>query len=271
MMKPPPLKRRIGVSDDPGALKPTLAQCLEAVLEQADGLIDDVLTGLDMSIAKVKSQSSRDHNPETTLAIELLVRQRPSVRKTFVALLRAAIFQGGGPDANYGKNMMSFESLQLLEEEQLDENIEVARALQEISISVDEALPPLDALMSTLLGWITIQSQINPLRPQLFVRALRETIAEHVGDVDARGAIIGPASGRMGVGLQKLYKEITDWLRSFGVEPAGVTAAAVAPGAVTKPGAAQSSVAKTLLTLDRLRKLLAAQSAGLSTHGARIA
>jgi hypothetical protein len=264
MMKPPPLKRRIGVSDDPGALKPTLAQCLEAVLEQADGLIDDVLTGLDMSIAKVKSQSSRDHNPETTLAIELLVRQRPSVRKTFVALLRAAIFQGGGPDANYGKNMMSFESLQLLEEEQLDENIEVARALQEISISVDEALPPLDALMSTLLGWITIQSQINPLRPQLFVRALRETIAAHVGDVDARGAIIGPASGRMGVGLQKLYKEITDWLRSFGVEPAGVTAAAVAPGAVTKPGAAQSSVAKTLLTLDRLRKLLAGE---LDDHG----
>ena len=259
MMKPSSLKRRIGVSDDPGALKPSLAQCLEAVLEQADGLIDDVLTGLDISVAKAKTLNSRDNNPATALAIELLLHQRAGVRTTFVAQLRAAIFQGGGPDANYGKNMMSFDSLQLLEEEQLDENIEVARALQEISISVDEALPPLDALMSTMLGWITIQSQINPLRPQLFVRALRETLAVHVGDVDARGAIIGPASGRMGVGLQKLYKEISDWLRSFGVEPAGITSAAVAPGAVTKPGAAQSSVARTLLTLDRLRKLLAGE------------
>ncbi|RYX90230.1 MAG: DUF1631 family protein [Comamonadaceae bacterium] len=260
MLKPPPLKRRIGVSDDPGALKPSLAQCLEAVLDQADGLIDDVLTGLDIALAKSRTAPGRgDPSPHTTLAIELLVRQRAAVRKTFVAQLRAAVFQGGGPDANFGKNMMSFESLQLLEEEQLDENIEVARALQEISISVDEALPPLDALMSTLLGWITIQAQINPLRPQLFVRALRETIAAHVGDVDARGAIIGPASGRMGVGLQKLYKEITDWLRSYGVEPAGITSAAVAPGAVTKVGAAQSSVAKTLLTLDRLRKLLAGE------------
>ena len=260
MMKVTPLKRRIGVSDDPGALKPTLAQCLEAVLGQADGLIDDVLTGLDISVAKAKTMGPRgDANPATTLAIELLVRQRVAFRQTFSARLREAIFMGGGPDANYGKDLMSFESLQLLEEEQLDENIEVARALQEISISVDEALPPLDALMSTLLGWITVQAQINPLRPQLFVKALREAIAAHVGDVDARGAIIGPASGRMGVGLQKLYKEISDWLRSYGVEPAGITSSAIAPGAVVKPGGQPSTVAKTLLTLDRLRKLLAGE------------
>ncbi len=256
------LKRRIGVSDDPGALKPSLGQCLDAVLGQAEGIIDDVLTSLDLLVVKSRAGTTGrggSLTPDSLLAIELLVKQRLAFRQTFVARLRDAVYGGGGPDAGYATQLMSFESLQLLEEEQLDENIEVARALQEISISVDEALPPLDALMSTLLGWITVQPQINPLRPQLFVRALREAIAAHVGDVDARGAIIGPASGRMGVGLQKLYREITDWLRSFGVEPAGITSSAVAPGALGKPGGQPSTVARTLLTLDRLRKLLAGE------------
>ncbi|MBC7380853.1 MAG: DUF1631 family protein [Burkholderiaceae bacterium] len=261
MLKTTSLKRRMGVSDDPGAQRPSLAQCLEAVIEQSESLIDEVLTGLDIAVAKARTAGSRggDNNPLTAQAVEQLLSQRVAVRKTFVKHLREAVFGGGGPDSHHGTELMSFESLQLIEEEQLDENIEVARALQEIAISVDEALPPLDALMSTLLGWITVQSQINPLRPQLFVRALRATVADYIEDVDARGAVIGPASGRLGVGLQKLYREISDWLRSFGVEPAGITSSAVAPGAMTKPGAQMSSVARTLLTLDRLRKLLAGE------------
>lgn len=260
MNKPSMLKRRIGVSDDPGAMRPTLGQCLEAAIEQSEGLIDDVLTGLDISVARARATAGKgDPQPTTTLAIEILLKQKQTVRQTFVARTREALYGGGGVERQYAQQLMSFDSLQLLEEEQLDENIEVARAVQEIAISVDEALPPLDALMSTLMGWITVQPQINPLRPQLFVRALRETLAAHLADSEARGAVIGPASGRLGVGLQKLYKEMTDWLRSCGVEPAGVTSNAVAPGAVVKPGGQPSSVAKTLLTLDRLRKLLAGE------------
>ena len=266
MIKTTSLKRRMGVSDDPGALRPSLAQCLEAVIDQSDHLIDEVLTGLDMAVVKARTAGARGgaDNPATAQGVELLLRQRLAVRRSFVAHLREAVFGGGGPASQHSTELMSFESLQLIEEEQLDENIEVARALQEIAISVDDALPPLDALMSTLLGWITVQSQINPLRPQLFVRALRSTMAEYIEDGEVRGAVIGPAAGRLGVGLQKLYREISDWLRSFGVEPAGITSSAIAPGAITKPGAQMSSVARTLLTLDRLRKLLAGE---LDEHG----
>ncbi|MBC7434976.1 MAG: DUF1631 family protein [Bdellovibrionales bacterium] len=266
MIKTTSLKRRMGVSDDPGALRPSLAQCLEAVIDQSDHLIDEVLTGLDMAVVKARTAGARGgaDNPATAQGVELLLRQRLAVRRSFVAHLREAVFGGGGPASQHSTELMSFESLQLIEEEQLDENIEVARALQEIAISVDDALPPLDALMSTLLGWITVQSQINPLRPQLFVRALRLTMAEYIEDGEVRGAVIGPAAGRLGVGLQKLYREISDWLRSFGVEPAGITSSAIAPGAITKPGAQMSSVARTLLTLDRLRKLLAGE---LDEHG----
>jgi hypothetical protein len=38
--------RRLGVAHDPGSFKPSLQDCIEAVLEQSDTLVDDVLTGL---------------------------------------------------------------------------------------------------------------------------------------------------------------------------------------------------------------------------------
>ena len=40
------LKLRLGVSDDPTAFQPSLNDCLEALLQQSDVLINDMLSGL---------------------------------------------------------------------------------------------------------------------------------------------------------------------------------------------------------------------------------
>lgn len=253
--------RRMGVADDPGALKPSLQDCLEAVLEQAHPLIDGVLDGLRVAIEKRQSLSLAGVTPAATVAIEQMAARRASVRESFAGHLRQAIYGGAGPDM-YSQPLVKFDELNLLEESQLDENIEVARALQEVALSVDDVLPMLDALMSTLVGWVTIHSQINPLRPELFVRALRETVADHIEDLEVRSAVIGPASGRLGVGLQRMYREIADWLRSHGVEPASITQPVVTADIAARQGAPGSSVARTLLTLDRLRKLLSGELDG---------
>ncbi|MET0311015.1 MAG: DUF1631 family protein, partial [Burkholderiaceae bacterium] len=236
---------------------PSLQDCLEAVLEQSHPLIDGVLDGLRIAIEKRQVRMPA----EAAAVIEQMARQRAAVRESFAGHLRQAIYGGGGPDM-YSQPLVKFDELNLLEESQLDENIEVARALQEVARSVDDVLPLLDALMSTLVGWVTIHSQINPLRPELFVRALRETVADYAEELDVRGAVIGPAAGRLGVGLQRTYREVADWLRSHGVEPASVTQPVVTPEAAAKQGSAGSSVARTLLTLDRLRKLLSGELDG---------
>jgi len=44
-MKKYPL-RRLGVAHEPGDDKPSLSTCIEAVLEQSDALLEDVLEGL---------------------------------------------------------------------------------------------------------------------------------------------------------------------------------------------------------------------------------
>jgi hypothetical protein len=190
-----------------------------------------------------------------------LQQQRETIKASFKEHLIECVFRGVGVDAQ-APQMMRFEDLKLFEEEDLDESIEIARAMQEMSLLVDEVTPTLDALMSSLLGWITVQSQINPLRPEMYARALRASIAEQISDADMRGALLSALASRLGVVLRKLYIELTAWLKSCGVEAASVVQPGQVQSSVAKPsvvGAMGNSVARTLLTLDRLRKLLSGE------------
>lgn len=255
-----PTQAPLALTDQLGA-RVSVRECLETALKQANGLIDKVLQ-LESTKKKIQSNhASHGENAEGIVMIITMLSSRiDAVRSSFSEHLRTAVYGGVGVDA-YARQLMRFEDLQLLEEEQLDESIELARAQQEIEEAVEGVLPPLDALMSTLLGWIRVQPQINPLRPAIFVRALCDCLADHIPDAQVRGAVIAPIAARMGLHLAKLYKELADWMRACGVEPAGL-AAPVAPGTPSgqTPAANMgSSVARTLLTLDKLRRLLSGE------------
>ncbi len=262
---PPSTPRKLGVSDDPLGPRITLRDCLEAALHQSEGLIDKMLNGLVGQGDKAFGMHVKPNfPPQVQTMVEILVAKREVIKLSFKQRLRDCVFQGVGADAR-SPQMMRFEDLKLFEEEDLDESIEVARVLQEISQQVDEVMVPLDALMSSMLGWITVQPQINPLRPEMYARALRECIVQQVSDVDIRGAILSPAAGRLGSLLRKLYTELAAWLKSCGVEPANVVQPGQVQSSVAKPsvvGAVGNSVARTLLTLDRLRRLLSGELDG---------
>ncbi len=255
--------RKLGISDDPHGPGVTLRQCLDAALHQSEGLMDKVLNALagkaDKSFGAY--QSKPNFPPAMQDVADKLLQQREAIKASFKEHLLECVFGGVGVDAQ-APQMMRFEDLKLFEEEDLDESIEIARAMQEMSLLVDEVTPALDALMSTLLGWITVQSQINPLRPEMYARALRASIAEQISDVDMRGALLSALASRLGVVLSKLYSELTAWLKSCGVESASAVQPGQVQSSVAKPsvvGAMGNSVARTLLTLDRLRKLLSGE------------
>ena len=251
------LKLRLGVSDDPSAFQPSLNDCLVALLAQADLLISDVLTGL---VAAAMPANARRiagfQQPSTKLAIQHLSDKAEAVTACYREELTRLVYEGGGKDQVPGE-LLRFEDLRLFEDSQLDQSIEVARAQQEVMTAVEDVLPTLDALMSTLLGWRTIQPGLNPLRPDVFVRALQHCLSVHVPDATVREVLIAPSAGLMGANLRKLYRELSDRLSSSGVEPAVPIG-----GRLHKRGGASGvpvadAMAKTLLTLDRLRKLLA--------------
>ncbi|MBE7941469.1 MULTISPECIES: DUF1631 family protein [Ramlibacter] len=249
------LKLRIGVSDDPSAVQPTLNECIEAMLKQTDLLLSEVLSGLVLAAAPGSAKRIPGFGePGTRQAIQALSSQAPALKDEFQRELSRLVYEGGGKEQTHTE--VRYEDLRLFEDDQLDESIEVARALQEVHIAVDDVLPPLDALVSTLLGWRTIQPGLNPLRPDVYVRALQHVLARRVPEAAVREVLIAPAAGLMGVQLRRLYKELGDWLRSCGVEPAVPVGGRLRKGSGAQGVAVVDSVARKLLTLDRLRKLL---------------
>jgi len=251
------LKLRIGVADDPTALQPSLNDCLATAQQQASPLMAEVVAGLVRGAAPVGPQSiPAFQDPAIKQAVAALEGQAVAVEATYAEELSHLMYQGGGKEQVHAE-VLRYEDLQLFGDDELDQSIEVARAQQEVNFAVEDVLPSLDAVVSTLLGWRTIQPGLNPLRPEVFVRALQATLAHHVPDPATREAIMAPAGGLLGAQLRRLYKDISDWLLSTGVEPAVPIGGRLLPGGGAAGAPATGAMAKTLLTLDRLRKLLA--------------
>ena len=251
------LKLRLGVSDDPNALQPNLNDCLAAMLQHAEVLMADVLAGLGAAASPTGAKKVAALQKESIQqAVRDLTVRAKAVSETYKTELTRIVYEGGGKEQAHGE-VLHFEDLQLFDDAELDQSIEVARAQQEVSLSVDDVLPALDALISTLLGWRTIQSGLNPLRPDVFVRAFQACLSEHVPDAQVRDALIAPSAGLLGVNLRRLYRELSDWLRSCGIEPAVPVGGRLYKGGGATGKTATDAVAKTMLTLDRLRHLLA--------------
>lgn len=252
------LLRRLGVADDPAGFKPTLHNSLEAALAQSDALAEDILEGLKglLSPAKVKSHAL---NPVAGArqVVEDLCERGEEFKKLFAESLRAAVY-GGDTQRTAVKPLVRFDDFQFLEEEQIDANIEYALTQQEVQMAVEDVLPALNGMISSLMGWTSIQPHLNPLKPDSFVHALRTSLTAMVRREEDRAAVMTPAAGLMGTGLRQLYREITDWLRSQGIEP--ILPHAKAGGGFGGAGKApETSVTRTMLTLDKLRRLLSAE------------
>jgi hypothetical protein len=250
------MKLRLGVADDPTQQQPSLSDCLSAMLQQADPLMTELLQGLEAGALATGPRRVAAFQPANVRnAIMALQDEAADVTATFKQELTRLVYEGGGKDQTTAE-VLRFEDLQLFADEQLDQSIEIARAQQEVALAVDDTLPALDALISTMLGWRTIQPGLNPVRPDVYVRALQFTLQRHVPEAQAREALITPAAGLLGVHLRRLYREMSDWLRSTGIEPAVPLGGRIDrnTGASGKP--VTDAAAKTLLTLDRLRKLL---------------
>ncbi len=247
--------RRLGVADDPGHYQPNLQDCLEAVLEQSPVLMADVLEGLTLALVPVKGRDSvAATDPLVRSTVELLQSRASELQQSFARHLRIYVF-GGQSTRHAARQQMRFDDFQFLDSDQIDANIEFAQSQQTVQLAVHDVLPMLNAMVSHLLGWSTVLAHLNPLKPDCFVHALREALEEAVSDAAARAAVMTLASGLLGVGLHHLYKEIVDWLRSQGIEPVHMSTNA-STGLWNPDNAAESTVARTMLTLDKLRRLL---------------
>lgn len=249
------LYRHIGLTDEVRGQVPSLHDSIELALGASESLLQDVLDGLVAACAAPRpGEGYGAHAPVNRAATDYVVSQAAAAQKTFAQHLRRQVYSPVDQGSMALEAMpVRFEDLQWFDGDQVDLTIELALAQQAVGRHVDEVLPGLHALISTQLGWTTVQSTLNPLKPQAFVQALYTMLDKHAPDAPARTALMQPAAGLLGMGLSQLYRELMAWLRAHGVEPA----TPVAAGKALRGPAADSVLGRRLLSLDKLRQLLA--------------
>jgi len=251
--------RRIGVASNASPMRPTLSDCLELVLDQANGLADDVLDALQRLTAEPGSALLLEAPSDAARhAIEELLADGGAVRATMDAELRRLVFHSSGKDLAYNQSV-GFEDLRFFDIRQMEAHIELALARQEVIRATDDILPTFDALVSALLGWSTVQASLNPLKPDTFVRALNETLTAWVPQEVVRMDLLRPSAIAMGVGLCQLYREACEWMRSQGVRPVDPASSHSGDAAAARARKTQTEVERTMQTLEKLRRLLGAE------------
>jgi hypothetical protein len=159
-----------------------------------------------------------------------------------------------------------------MDESQVQERVELARALQRITLKTDSSLTQLNTYVSTLLGLTHVSHERNPLRPECYVGAFQQLMSEQLIPGVVRFDWLQYASGALGDELNAVYLQWSSKLAAQGVRAAGFSVLRT-PRAVPQAGGAadvradsrQSRVAwdpqyrQTVLTLDRLRRLMAGE------------
>ncbi|MES2877616.1 MAG: DUF1631 family protein [Pseudomonadota bacterium] len=279
----------------------TLYQATLAQAAQAGGAImEKMLAAARQSLkdraAQARSFFDRDH---CELSLRLLDSHSRTLSERYPQALRSAFRQASatGPQSLApvvaALQNVQFDQLELMGSEQVHQSVELARAQQSVLLAADVALSELNTYICATLGMQAVHPDRNPIRPEIFVRALQELLAQSQVPMGVQMDWLQHMSKALGNELSALYKTLSQQLHSEGVAAAGYVVVRTHAGA-TRSGAGRTdsstmgsspsrSVAdkknsaedSSLLTLDSLRRLLAgeldapSEAAGLESFAAQ--
>ncbi|MDM7941427.1 MAG: DUF1631 family protein [Hydrogenophaga sp.] len=244
--------------------------CLKEALAQTREWVPRWLDKLHAAL-KDKELSARHLHDKQSLveARTALEDHRDLIATRFLSVLADAVGNAlPASDTRLGSpRSVSFDELELMGDDQVQETVELARVQQIVSMTADHEIVELTARLCTAQGMQLVQAEANPLRADVVVGALMKTLKGlHIGPgVRSRWLQTGAIS--LGNELQGLYTRLSAMLDKMGVEAAGY-AVIQAPdvrassgdstlgrrGIVAPEEAAPGSDA--LLTLDHLHQLL---------------
>lgn len=202
------------------ALSAIAKQCTNLAGARAPALlaraIDHAVASLQEEEQRCTSVAQRRELADAWL--ELTRRRDDWAQRYADALERARAVNATPPPASKGETDR-FGGLALVEDDTLSQEIESARVLQLIAPRLEQALTEFDGLMSTALGLETVQPERNPLRPQVFARALQELMQAppqpELPKLWARH-LAAPLAGE----IETLYREALALLRNARLEAA---------------------------------------------------
>lgn len=200
-----------------------LDQCFDRVLREAPGLLGRCLGATVASLQEAENQSrevaQRDLISRAWWSLE---RQRPLMGSLFPQRLQQAFQHAGheGPTSSLAR-MSDSSLLALVDDSSVNESLESARLLQALMPVVEQALSMVDARMSSLIGLETVHAEKNPLRPSVFVRALRDLMTEREPDPLLRSLWMQKMAAPLARELSQLYGQVALLLQQARVQEAG--------------------------------------------------
>lgn len=177
---------------------------------------------------------------------ELLAGFGPALRK---AITQPQSERKRAPQA---LESLSLDQLELMDENQVQESVALARAQQTTMLVADANLNDLNTMVCSALGHIAVRTESNPLRPQTYVVALKDVLDKLAVPPAARQDWFAVMSTALGPELRSYYAMYADKLRAQGVVAAGymvlpsggtvpVQAKAVAPASFAAQGEASNA------------------------------
>ncbi len=178
-----------------------------------------------------------------------------------------------------------FDQLELMDEVQVMTSVALARTQQVAMLAAEASLVELNTLICSTLGLRAVRPESNPLRPEIYIQALKDVVEQAQVSPSIQLDWLGAMSATLGQELRALYVQLSANLRKQGVVAAGYamvqtpsspgvgrgvaqalaegSAAPVAASSAAAPPATPSVRVRTadeaLLTLDKLRRLLAGE------------
>ena len=245
------------------------------VLAQAQPLMERVADATRMALLARQDQARTpgEHNAMHE-ARQQLSRLASVMGERYPDALRKAIDQETAQNAEKPTRSLftvHFDDLELMDEAQINDSVERARARQVLISAVEGPLADLDALVCAALGLPRVQPEHNPLRPEVFLQAMQTVVSQMQVTPQVRNDWMGPMAQALGTELRGLYLAQIDRLKHSGVQPVGYamrqadgqgvyvapTEGGASPGfAADNDLSAAVGQADPLLTLDRLRRLL---------------
>lgn len=151
----------------------------------------------------------------------------------------ASAAPAAAPDAGE----LRFSSLTLVDDTQVLQTLESQRFAQQLLGKLESTLGELDARMSSALGCEGIRPERNPLRPEVFARALARLMTEDQPHPDWPGTWMRAMADTFAQELGQLYAECCALLAQAGVQAAGYRVVNK-PAAAPKPARAPSQPAQ---------------------------
>ena len=209
----------------PGA---AFQSCVDEAIRQAPFLIDRWATRLvDAIYARSMTASEPAERHQLQSVIMALKKNRLLMEATFPVELKKSIaddFSAGSTQKTLSsagsRSSVSFDELELMQDDQVQEAVESARVQQVIRMGCEAGLASFTARLSTARGFLVVKADSNPLRPELMTQALLRTLKTLPVSSGTRTAWLIDGAKLMGEELQLMYVQLNEFLAAQGMVPA---------------------------------------------------